>query len=111
VTEASVDVERMADEAIRVALSGEIDLANIDIVGAELLGAISNQLVDVVVDLSDLTYLDSAGLRVLFELGARLETLQIGFRLVVPPHSTVRRAIDLSGIAAIAAIVPGPRRL
>lgn len=104
-TGASVAVDH-AEDAVRIALSGEIDLANIGTVEAELLGAITNQLVDVVVDLTDLSYVDSAGLRVLFQLAARLETLQTAFHLVVPPDSPVRKVIDLSGIAAIASVEP-----
>jgi stage II sporulation protein AA (anti-sigma F factor antagonist) len=103
-TEAGVAVERTGDDAVRIALSGEIDLANVAAVEAQLLDAISNQLDVAVVDLSDVSYIDSAGLRVLFVLGARLETLQIRFHLVVPPDSAVRKVIDLSGIASIASI-------
>lgn len=105
-TDASVDVERTGDESVRIALSGEVDLANVATVEAELLAAISNQVDDVVVDLSGLSYIDSAGLRVLFVLGARLETLQIGFHVVVPLESAVRKVIDLSGMAAIATVEP-----
>ena len=105
-TEAGVGVERNPDGSVRIALRGEIDLANVATVEAELLGAISNQLVDVVVDLSGVSYIDSAGLRVLFVLGARLETLQIGLHLVAPPDSAVRKLLDLSGIDRIASIGP-----
>jgi anti-anti-sigma factor len=108
--EISVNVEWATDEAIRIAVSGEIDLANVDTFEAELLGAISNQLADVVVDLREVSYLDSAGLRVLFQLGAQLETLQIGLRLVVPQDSAVRRVVDLSGLEVLATIEPGPQR-
>ncbi|HYH30631.1 MAG TPA: STAS domain-containing protein [Pseudonocardia sp.] len=107
--DASVDVERTGSHAVRIVLDGEIDLANVGTVEAQLLEAISNQLVDVTVDLTGVSYIDSAGLRVLFLLGARLETLQIGFHLVVPPDSAVRKVVDLSGIAAIASVEDAPR--
>ena len=58
------------------------------------------------VDLSGVTYVDSAGLRVLFTLGTRLEALQIRFRLVVPLDSPPRRVIELSGIGSVAAVQP-----
>jgi anti-anti-sigma factor len=105
-TEASLDVEPLADDALRIAISGEIDLSNVAAVEQELLGAIANHQTEVVVDLGKVTYVDSAGLRVLFTLSTRLEALQIRFRLVVPPDSPPRRVIDLSGIGAVAAVQP-----
>jgi anti-anti-sigma factor len=106
VTEATVEVEMAGEETLRIALRGEVDLANVSIVEAELLPAISNQLVDVIVDMRDMSYIDSAGLRAVFALGARLDTLQIGFHLGVPPGSTVRRVVELSGLAALASLEP-----
>ena len=105
-TEATVEVEMAGEETLRIVLRGEVDLANVSIVEAELLAAISNQLVDVVLDMSEMSYIDSAGLRALFALGARLETLQIGFHLVVPPGSLLRRVVELSGLGALASLEP-----
>lgn len=105
-TEATLGVEPLAGDTVRIAISGEIDLANVGGLEQELFGAISNQLDEVVVDLSSVTYVDSAGLRVLFTLGTRLEALQIRFRLVVPPHAPPRRVIELSGIGSVATVEP-----
>jgi anti-anti-sigma factor len=105
-TEASLEVEPGADDTVRIAMSGEIDLSNVATIERDLLAAIPNHLAEVVVDLSEVTYVDSAGLRVLFSLGMRLEALQIRFRLVVPLESAPRRVIDLSGIEAVAAVQP-----
>jgi anti-anti-sigma factor len=106
-TEASLEVEQMPDSALRIRVRGEIDLSNVATVEQEMHRAISNQLSEVVVDLSEVTYVDSAGLRVLFTLGTRLESLQIRFRLVVPPDSPPRRVIELSGIGSVASVQPG----
>ena len=105
-TEATVEVEMAGEQTLRIALCGEVDLANVSTVEADLLAAISNQLADVVLDVSEMTYIDSAGLRALFALGARLDTLQIGFHLIVPPGSTVRRVVELSGLTALASLEP-----
>ena len=105
-TEAALDVEQLPDGTLRISIRGEIDLSNVATVEQEMLGAISNQASEVVVDLSGVTYVDSAGLRVLFTLGTRLEALQIRFRLVVPPDSPPRRVIDLSGIGSVASVQP-----
>jgi anti-anti-sigma factor len=105
-TEAALDVEQLPDGTLRISIRGEIDLSNVATVEQEMLEAISNQASEVVVDLSGVTYVDSAGLRVLFTLGTRLESLQIRFRLVVPPDSPPRRVIDLSGIGSVASVQP-----
>jgi anti-anti-sigma regulatory factor len=57
----------------------------------QVFGAITIQLTEVALDLITLTYIDSAGLRVLFTLGTRLETLQIALQLLVPTASTIRK--------------------
>jgi anti-anti-sigma factor len=100
VTDASMTVGHDSADTARIALFGEIDMANADDVEQQILGAIDNQLTAVTIDLSGLEYIDSAGLRVLFTLGSRLEILQIALRLVVPTGSSIRRVIDLSGMAA-----------
>ena len=69
----------------------EIDLANAAAVQRQVLGAFTSQLTEVALDLITLTYIDSAGLRVLFTLGTRLETLQIALQLLVPTESPIRK--------------------
>ena len=103
-TEASVTVDSVRDDALSVAVVGEIDMSNAPTVERQILEAIPNHLAEVTVDLSALDYIDSAGLRLLFTLGTRLETLQIGLTLVVPTDSSVRRMIDLAGVAELITI-------
>ena len=49
-----------------VVITGEIDLANVESVGRQVNEALTNQVVDVVLDLTGLVYLDSTGLQFLF---------------------------------------------
>ena len=69
-------------------------MANAAAVPRQVLGAITSQLTEVALDLITLTYIDSAGLRVLFTLGTRLETLQIALQLLVPTESPIRKMIE-----------------
>lgn len=85
-------------EAVTIRLSGEIDLANAGVVQNQINAAIDNHVNTVRVDLSEVGYLDSAGLRILFTLAGRLRTLQTTFELIVPSGSPVRRAVELSGL-------------
>ncbi|HEY8545554.1 MAG TPA: STAS domain-containing protein [Acidimicrobiales bacterium] len=102
-----VDVKvETTDDAVRVILVGDVDLGNVDRVATDIHSAITNQVTAATVDLSDVGYLDSAGLRVLFELAVRLPTLQITLVLVAPPGSPARRVVDMSGLSGVATVVP-----
>jgi anti-anti-sigma factor len=54
----------------------------------------------VAVDLSGLSYLDSAGLALLSRLAGRLTALAGSLRLVVPPEAVVGRTLSISGLAS-----------
>jgi anti-anti-sigma factor len=90
--------------AVRIVMGGEIDLENALEVEEQLTAAITNETSAVTLDLADLAYLDSAGLRVLFALAARLEVLQILLRVHVPQGSPARRVLQLSGFEGVAAL-------
>lgn len=90
--------------AVGITITGEVDLDNAETVEVQLSEAIDNQAASVIIDLSDLTYLDSAGLRLLFALAARLEVLQIDLTVHAPPSSPARRVLELSGFANAATL-------
>jgi anti-anti-sigma factor len=54
---------------------------------------------NVVIDLDDVEFIDSAGLGLLLATNERLRAAQIGFRLE-NPSSSVRRMLQLTGAAA-----------
>lgn len=74
-----------------VVLQGEIDLATAPELRAAL-DAAAAPGVRQTVDLREITYLDSAGLSVLYDHAARLH-------LLVAPASVVATVIDISGLA------------
>jgi len=105
VSEVKVEVHTRGD-ALRIALIGEVDLSNADETESAVVSAISNQTSEVDLDLSDVGYLDSAGLRVVYSLALRLRRAQIGLRITAPLDSPARRAIEVSGMTTIAALEP-----
>jgi len=106
VTDAKVETST-EDGSMRITLSGEIDLANAAAVEDEIRAAVSNQPTTVSVDLTDLTYMDSAGIRILFVLASRLQALRIVLELIVPLDSPTRRIVELSGFESLATLRPG----
>jgi anti-anti-sigma factor len=79
-----------------VALSGEIDLASLDPVERELAAAVAEPPPLLVVDLREVTFLDSSGLRLILRLdrGQR----EAGSRLaVVRGGRRVARVLELTG--------------
>jgi anti-anti-sigma factor len=106
VTAAKVETSA-EDGSMHITLSGEIDLANAAVVEDEIRAAVSNQPTTVSVDLTDLTYMDSAGIRILFVLASRLQALRIVLELIVPLDSPTRRIVELSGFESLATLRPG----
>ncbi|MGH2475544.1 MAG: STAS domain-containing protein [Candidatus Limnocylindrales bacterium] len=104
-TTAIVDVT-VDDTSVRIAVSGEVDLANAAAVEDEVVAAITNQAASVSVDLGAVDYMDSAGMRILFSLASRLAGLQIGLEVVAPVGSSARRLIEVSGLAPLVALRP-----
>lgn len=102
-TDATV-VVRPEGADVRIRIGGEVDLDNAGTVEDQLAEAIPNETNAVVLELAELEYLDSAGLRVLFALAARLEVLQIDLRVDVPPGSHTRRVLQLSGFESLASL-------
>jgi anti-anti-sigma factor len=104
-TIADVDVT-VDDGSVRIAVGGEVDLANAATVEAQIVAAITNQVTSVSVDLRDLDYMDSAGMRILFSLASRLAGLQIALEVVAPVGSPARRLVEVSGLASLVALRP-----
>lgn len=83
-------------------LDGEVDMSNARELRDALLEAVENHAPGLVVDLSRTTYLDSAGVHVLFDLARRLHSRQQQLRVVVPPGAPIRRVLALTNVSAVA---------
>jgi anti-anti-sigma factor len=89
-------LEASVSDGILVArMGGEIDLSNSREIRAPLIREMNNSLLGLVIDLTKVTYLDSAGIRTIFELREDLDTRGLELRLVVPRGSIVATALDL----------------
>src|SRR6185437_10394280 len=87
----------LSQYALIARLSGEIDMSNAEEMGATVIGATPNEVSGVVLDLSGVEYLDSAGIYVIFGMRASLQARGQTMILVIPPESAVHDALRLSG--------------
>jgi anti-anti-sigma factor len=79
-------------------LTGEIDAANVEEIGTRLRGMLTNRSFALIVDLTPTTYLDSAGINLLFGLGEDLERRQQELHLVIDGASPIARMVSLTGL-------------
>ncbi len=86
------------DQVLIAHLTGEVDLSNADQLSTVLTDATANELMALVLDLSDVDYFDSAGIQLIYRLRESLRSRGQTLRLVVPSTSPVHHALRLAGI-------------
>jgi anti-sigma B factor antagonist len=94
--EAPVAAVERSDEGLVVSLAGELDLYNADDVRATLLECCAEAPLRLVVDLGDVSFIDSTALGVLIEARSRLANRR-AFMLAAAGLET-RRALEISGL-------------
>ena len=87
-------VTAAADGGLRVALAGELDIAGLPDVAADLEAALARAPQPVEIDLSQLEFMDSSGVAVLIRLANRFQPVRT--RRATP---AVRRVIEVLGLA------------
>ena len=89
------------DGVVVAGISGEIDLSNATEITDALLGGVPNEALGLVIDLSNVSYLDSAGVRMLAELDHRLGWRAQALRVVAPETSRSRRVLVIAGLERV----------
>lgn len=85
-------------EMVVAGISGEIDSSNTGWLAVRLRALLTNRSDALAVDLTGITYIDSAGITLLFELGNELRQRQQVLHLVVAPRSPIARMVALTGL-------------
>lgn len=93
----SLETSRQGD-AICLALSGELDLSSALVLDEELRRAEESDARELVIDLNDLKFLDSTGLRTILSAHVRAARDGRMFR-VVAGNETMQRILRLTGMA------------
>jgi anti-anti-sigma factor len=94
-------VEEHRGDVALAAVEGEVDASNALEIAHRLRALLTNRSVALVVDLTHTSYLDSAGINLLFELADELRTRQQQLRLVIAPGSPIARPISITGLDAV----------
>jgi anti-anti-sigma factor len=109
-----VTFERQEDVLV-ARLTGEIDMSNAEGIGAAVLEATPNDAIGVILDLTGVQYLDSAGIYVVFGMRSRLRARGQSLRLAIPDGSPVDDALRLAGVQShvdvVATVEDGIREL
>lgn len=92
-----MSLELTLDAGVAVArIGGDIDFSSADDLARDILRALPDSAVGLVLDLTEVRYVDSGGVRVLFALAARLGTSGRRMALAVPEASPIRRLIKIT---------------
>ena len=87
----------LAPSALIAHVTGEVDMSNAEEVGATVIGATPNEAQGVILDLSGVDYLDSAGIYVIYGMRASLQARGQTLILVIPSTSPVHDSLRLAG--------------
>jgi anti-anti-sigma factor len=83
---------------LRARILGEIDMSNAAELGDAVAEATPNDAIGIVLDLSDVEYVDSAGIQLIYRLRETLRARGQRMALVIPEDSIVNDALRLAGI-------------
>ena len=81
-------------------VTGEIDLSNADDIGSAVQLEMPNRSRVLIFDLTEVEYLDSAGIGLIYRLMEKLHSRGQTLRLVVPANSAANDALRLAGVSS-----------
>lgn len=82
-------------------LAGEVDLSNVEALSRLVQAAVTNAAVGLVLDLTGVSYLDSTGLRMVFQLARELNHRQQQLVLVVPSDALIWPVLRCGGVPGV----------
>jgi anti-sigma B factor antagonist len=101
----SADIEFDHRDSLGIArLKGDVDITQAGALREQLLAAVRNDDMGLVIDLTDARYVDSVGVSLLFELAERLTGRQMRFAVVVPQAGLVERVLTIVDLKSVAEV-------
>ena len=99
---AELSFEPRGEDGVLATVVGEIDGSNASEIRRAVADNVPASVRLLVLDLTGTSYIDSAGVELIFDLARRLSARRQTLGLVVPPGSGVRRVLDLCDVASVA---------
>lgn len=84
---------QVTDRGAVLRVSGEVDLASVDVLRAEIRAALESSPPELWIDLCDTAFMDSSGLHALVETAHEVDRVAI-----ICPPGPVRRVFELTGL-------------
>jgi anti-anti-sigma factor len=100
-----VDVQTTDDVAVAT-LTGELDLLNCEEAGDRLLAEALASSGGIVIDLTDVRYVDSNAIRVLFALARNLAQSRVPWAVALSESSPVRRLFKITTFDEVVPLLP-----
>jgi anti-anti-sigma factor len=88
----------LSARALVAHVTGEVDMSNAEDLGRTIIEATPTDAEGVILDLSEVDYLDSAGMYAVHGIRTSLQARGQSLILVIPPTSPVHDALRLAGI-------------
>jgi anti-anti-sigma factor len=95
---ANLTVGEGADHVVIASMAGEIDLSNVAELTASLLHAVPNEASGLLLEMTDVVYIDSSGIRMLIDLARRLGWRSQELVIVAPEGSRTRTVLSTTGV-------------
>lgn len=89
-----------------VRLTGEVDIVQAGQLRERLFGAVRNEDLGLVVDLTEASYIDSVGVSLLFELAEKLTERQLRLAVVFLDGGLVDRVLGIVNLGSVAEVHP-----
>ncbi len=86
------------DDVPVLRLEGEIDVSNVDEIRGRMRELVTNREFALIVDLTPTSYLDSAGINLLFAVGEEMRGRQQQLHVVLSERSPLTRMVSLTGL-------------
>jgi anti-sigma B factor antagonist len=102
--EFAISSRRLANGTFVIAASGEVDLYTAPELERALAGPVAEGTAQIVVDLSEATFVDSTALHVFLRAARRLDR-EARELIVVVPNANVRKVFDITGLDRFFAVV------
>jgi anti-anti-sigma factor len=87
-------------------VTGELDIAEAGVTGDAILAGVSSSALGLVVDFTDLGFIDSSGIAMLFQLVRQLSARRQVLRVAVPPGGPVARVLEIVEFERAAGVDP-----